>query len=390
MIHKTEKFNQLEGLRGLAAVAVVIHHLLPLLAAAYGWEELPEIYFLQQYSLDLLLPVHNGTMAVWIFWTLSGFVLSVSYFRSRKSSALEQRDILLSSLLRRYPRLFFPVLVSCLVSFWAIKGGLMTNLRASELIRPIDSSAADWMIALSDFTPSLAGVITNSVFFTSTYNAAVWTMPYELIGSVVVFCYLALVGHSRLRWLGYPLLIVLFFKFEMVWLNCFMAGIALADLHMVHPSFFLPHNADGPPNLYHRFQRSGIVALFVFASNYVLASFTKTPPLHLFTASTIIVGSTLLCQPISKFLSARWLVFLGRISFGVYLLHMTIICSFSGWLLELLLNGRPGTLGALFLLGTTLGLCVGVGWLFCRWVDDPSVAFAKQLSRFLLRNDSSN
>jgi peptidoglycan/LPS O-acetylase OafA/YrhL len=392
MTFNTQRFNHLEGLRGLAAIAVVIHHLLPFLTTICPTSPLPTGTLVWPITargqIDFFLPVHNGEVAVWVFWTLSGFVLSIGYFQRITNTPDEQRALLLSSTLRRYPRLFLPILASCLVSFLVMKADLTTNLISSEIIRPTDPTAADWLSSLSVVHPTLVGVLSNSLFFASTYNAAAWTMPKELLGSLFVFCYLALIGHSQLRRLGYAFLIPVFFRYDLAWLNCFVTGIALADFYTL-PLYFLRTRILGSYSIQFLQLRESIpFALIAFVTNYILASIVKTSPFQLVLISIFVVASVLFSRPLSKLLSLPWIVFLGRISFGIYLLHMTIICSFSGWLLALLMPRSAGTSGALVIFAGTLTLCTFCGWLFFRCIDAPSVSLSKHFSRFLMRTDS--
>jgi hypothetical protein len=90
----TGKLLHLEAVRGLAACAVVLNHLL----LAF-WP-----VFAEDRSISPLLKVtYKGSFAVAVFFVLSGFVLSLSFFRTRDVR------VVTSAAVRRYPRLALPV-----------------------------------------------------------------------------------------------------------------------------------------------------------------------------------------------------------------------------------------------------------------------------------------
>ncbi len=96
------KIIYLDGLRGLAAFIVVIYH------HFYGFY--PKFLYpsedkvLTQLSGSPLNIFYNGNFAVYIFFILSGYVLTYKFFKTRNYG------IIISSAARRYIRLLVPVL----------------------------------------------------------------------------------------------------------------------------------------------------------------------------------------------------------------------------------------------------------------------------------------
>ena len=120
-----DKMACFEAIRGLAALAVLFFHVLvaflPGLSAGKGpgGEELPAWLLLLARLLGRFL--WDGQMAVLLFFVLSGFVLSLTYWRNGSPSVLG------SATVRRYPRLMLPVAASVLLAYVLLLTGAMSN-----------------------------------------------------------------------------------------------------------------------------------------------------------------------------------------------------------------------------------------------------------------------
>lgn len=103
---KAGRFEYLDGLRGLAALAVVNHHFICAFAPWIFPD--PAIYRLLFVAGPLVI-LRNGIFAVYVFFALSGFVIANS--AARKGYSLPVR------LLTRYLRLAVPLTCSLLFAF---------------------------------------------------------------------------------------------------------------------------------------------------------------------------------------------------------------------------------------------------------------------------------
>lgn len=97
----TSRINALDGLRGWAAVTVVVYHVV--------WETFGSV--LPVIHNPLFAVFMNRSLAVALFFILSGEALSVAYFQSR------DEKLVVGSVLKRYSRLTIPVVASSLVVF---------------------------------------------------------------------------------------------------------------------------------------------------------------------------------------------------------------------------------------------------------------------------------
>ena len=113
----TAKINAAESIRGLACLAVVfshlamsffpfLHHFDPTETTDLNW-----VYQVHHLPLGFL---YSGDAAVFVFFVLSGYVLS--YAILKKPEQFQSR--LKNMMVKRYPRLMIPALTSCVI-IWA-------------------------------------------------------------------------------------------------------------------------------------------------------------------------------------------------------------------------------------------------------------------------------
>jgi len=81
----TEKMLTLEGIRGIAALVVIFDHLhlaffveVDIAIKSYLNTHTP--FLISKAGQYLFTGLHGGNFAVWVFWVMSGFVLSRKYF----------------------------------------------------------------------------------------------------------------------------------------------------------------------------------------------------------------------------------------------------------------------------------------------------------------------
>jgi peptidoglycan/LPS O-acetylase OafA/YrhL len=297
---KPRKFSSmayLDGLRGVAALFVMIHHYTCLFTPALleGWGSDPENSWILQ--LPLIRVVHSGSFMVVLFFVISGCVLSargLKLARSRKKP--EFTGSLASSVFRRWLRLHLPVIASmCVALFvsrmqwwthlqpdWLVPPGAPKNLTVVEanltIITPAPITNVSIVEAVSllarsgnlaerskfrlqwDWTgakknESLAfqledfvlGIIDVCDPFrgggvpglqSAGYNAGMilWTIPSEFLGSIVVFVVVLGIAWTR-TWLKLSMLafLVLWCHYTVRWsLATFLSGTFIAELTLIH------------------------------------------------------------------------------------------------------------------------------------------------------------
>ncbi len=289
---KTERFRFLDGLRGWAAVVVLLHHVfidgLPangLMADRILWAK---VFFL------------NGTLAVCVFFVISGFSLSIRYLDGGDGRALAR----IAS--GRYLRLALPILAICAITHALLLLGAIPP--AGQRPPPLD--------AFLTFAPTLQHLLSFSllkVFVAysgaETYDPPLWTMSYELYGSFLVFAVVALLRRSQLRTLMLGVLFVALAALQS-FLTLFVAGILIADL-------FLRGPRPAAANL------TG-AALCVAGLLLILLPSTWFGPVYIGGATCLTAGAVF-NMPVRRFFESRLSGFLGWISFPLYLVQAAVI-----------------------------------------------------------------
>lgn len=375
-----------QGLRGIAALVVVAGHLrgtfYPEIATVIG-ESLTEMpAWIPWVGIALFGALHNGDLAIWLFWMISGLVLSIPFFRYQaESKHTRARLYVASAALRRYPRLLLPIFVSVLVACIFHTLGWMHNVSLARSLGTADSN--QWLTGFYQFRASIPGCIKVAfwdAFFTydatTTYNPVLWTVPITWFGSLLTFGFLLLIGTTPYRTIFCPALGVVLIAIGKYWMFVFVAGIALADL-IVHWEDLLPKL----PRLgrwIRLLRRSRIASLLTGILLIFLAGLPNHAGVtHMIVAIGIVFAAWFFI-PYLSLLSMRPLLVLGRASFGIFLLHLPILFSWS-CRLYLFVEPTTGKVGGILLAAVfTYTVSIILGWTLFRYADRPAAAFLKK------------
>ena len=166
---------------------------------------------------------YTAGFEVCIFFVLSGFVLSYRFWQTQNT------DSLTSSSLRRYVRLTATPIVSILLSYILLEFSLYNY---EEIVQYLGSSFI--FANYFQLTPSLSDAIYESfwgMYFSystpTSYNPVLWTMSWELKGSLLTAAFLALFGKVRNR---FPLYIIFIILSINTLYPSFIFGVMFSDL----------------------------------------------------------------------------------------------------------------------------------------------------------------
>lgn len=348
----------LEGIRGLAAIVVVLwHNLLGFFPRQSG--SFAEFHHSGMRAMPWYGLVH-GTAAVTVFFVLSGLVLSRAYLLTGDAS------IIARGALKRWPRLAGPVIIVVVISALLDRLGLYRYDEAAAL------TGSSWLAghlfhavapeARTVVQAVLQGALT---FFRgdSTYDTSLWTMRYEMTGSYVVFGLVLILGQLRgsARAIAYLLcvsgLICLFLDLNTL---AFVAGVCIAHVQLAGFRR-MPPTAGAFLAIVgvYLLGYSGLDAGWFRPLARLFGGGASPFYLHL-TGAVLIITATDGTAPLRRLLQTRASAFLGWISFPLYLVHIPVLCSAgcAAFLSVLPLAGpRAASLGALL---TTAAVSVGV------------------------------
>jgi peptidoglycan/LPS O-acetylase OafA/YrhL len=316
----SRKLMELEALRGVAAVIVLFHHFLLVVAPRLHGRNFPDDPIAMVRTP--LFALVNGSAAVAIFFVLSGFVLT---FR-----AMEKRDWskLLAGAAKRWPRLVPLVAIVNILSAMFVMLGLYHDHSwfGAGVFRPA--------------TPVIGSALIEGVystFFTGStdFNAALWTMHYELFGSFAAYATgLLLIFQKSFPRAMVTGMIALLLTATLtgeggIYYAMLVAGVLIARIYMERDTAASALAFMSPWRVPIVLGAVGLVVVLCGYDGYSkpvgfyafmvpFASPTTGPLLHGIAAVAILV-LVLFCDPIRRSLAGPIAALLGRLSFPVYL-----------------------------------------------------------------------
>ncbi|MET0222202.1 MAG: acyltransferase [Tardiphaga sp.] len=370
-----KRIDYLDGLRGCAALAVLIFH--SLLIFSQPLSNLQDVLGRPGVLVSLIVKVlgllTNGNSAVCIFFILSGYVMA--------DFAGNTRLGLPAQFVRRYIRLALPVLITSTCAYLLLRFGLFRNTESARIF-------GGWLGLWYQFAPSgeamaLESVIGTFVDGANAYNPNLWTMRPEIMGSFYVLA-IGTIGRRRAwRTLLY-LCLAAYYVFD--YLPLFAVGALLreheATVRRVISGVFPPIAVFGLGYYFCSLPELGSAGLFLHLV-YPLPQFAfdNTRYWHSIGATLVLLG--VLGSPLLQTaFASRPGKFLGRISFTLYLIHVPVFCSLGAWLIVLLVPHGEATAAGIGL-PVTIAVSIGLATLLSPVVDGGAILLSRYVGRRL-------
>ncbi len=389
------KIGYLEGIRGIAAFLVFLHHFFLAFYPSY-YDGSPATAHLGGIELGYyaspLSFLTNGRFCVAVFFVLSGYVLSRKYYNQNNL------QVIVSSAQRRYFRLFIPIGFTVIVSYILLQLSLYDHLAAAKITQ------SWWLPQLWNVDPSFPTFLKNffyGVLFDgdNRYDTSLWTMSTEFFGSFLVFALLALTHNVKRRNFAFICVLVMLYATEhFYWAfpkNYFYCAFIFGMLLNYLETIAGKTAASSAKNI--------MVAL-AFAFGLLLGSFPSTgfvtgtcwkfiddPDIiksydvfHVIGAM-LVVSAVVFSQRLQGFFSRGIFIFLGFISFSLYLIHPLIIGAFSCPLFVKLYtpSAYNSNVFEVWLLSTIL--LILVSYFMAKKVDQFGISFSKRFDEWMGR-----
>jgi peptidoglycan/LPS O-acetylase OafA/YrhL len=346
-IASSVRLHEIDGLRGWAALSVVAFHIF--------WETFGIVQpGIRNPVLGFFL---DGSLAVSVFFVLSGEALSSAFFAGKGDRALAKLAV------KRYPRLTIPILATSVLTFVLLKAGAVNNHAASTLVH-----REDWLGSFLLQVPVSAAYTLKFALFRVYTDVRVpwsmspflWTMRIEMLGSLLVFAVLPL-----FRFLKYPLIALalgalVFMREESTSpFACFAFGMIFSAARL-RGLFARAHENPGVLAI-------SWCAVILLAATDGIAHWKEFGLIrdHIEPLAIALVFSIFCNRHLSNFFSSRLSRRLGTISFPVYLIQFPILVTVMSDAIVYASSHAGFTIWMVALIGTaTFALCVLAAFLF--------------------------
>ncbi|MBT8416491.1 MAG: acyltransferase family protein [Silicimonas sp.] len=282
-----ERIHALDGLRGWAALLVMLLHVYLQILPPDGIEHL---------KLELWWPL-TGKFAVAVFFLVTGFSLSVGFLNTGNAA------LVVRMVFGRYFRLIIPVFATCALTSAFMNAGLFM---------PVDARP-DMMGAYYSFEPTLAHLVRFALFdvifdysTAQSYAPPLWVISFEFFGSLIIAAMLLGVGDPARRPAMYLAALIGLYLYH-PWFALFVLGIVSVRLRDVLKQHATP--------------AAGGYLMVLGCTLSVL--FGENPYTLSLAAFLFFLGAFQLPVALA-FFSNRASRALGEISYPLYLLHVPV------------------------------------------------------------------
>lgn len=226
--------------------------------------------------------------------------------------------------------------------------------------------------------------IGNFFLYKDFYNPVLWTMTYELFGSFMIFYFLFFLGDKPWRYIVYPVVFVAFWNSYYL---AFFIGLLLSDLHnsgsnhlsMIKNKYviFLIASVGLFLGSFPLIKNQGIIY------DWMVFPITNVP-LYVFyhiIGAALFLLALLTSSRLQAFFSRNVFSYLGKISFSLYLIHFTILNSFSVWIFKKLSFYFSYHLSFFFTISVSMPIIFVLSHLMSRYVDEKTVLFLSKVTQ---------
>ncbi len=315
MVPDKNHIKNADGLRGLACMAVFFSHVVnTFFPYMHGFED--QKYNFESYFLNSPFDFfYSGAAGVYVFFVLSGVVLSASF---SKGFGIKKFTLFF---IKRYMRLMIPVLASCIIGY-VVYTGFKVNM----------NGISQWASRLGNYDYTMQGAIYDGTIGAfkdqkfSIYNWVLWTMRIEIIGSYLLAAFFVL-KFSQISLLSLFTGVMLYIyglassgDNTFYGLGCFFVG-----------SFFFSSDFRIGRKTATALLISGLYLAGVHYNSSWYQFFFGHADVRIMNDSIEMMGAILIALAALKsniidfILSSKLAVFLGKISFSVYLTHLSFI-----------------------------------------------------------------
>ncbi len=374
---QVQKLDFVDGLKVLSCLMIFNFHFINFFYCGF-YSLLPTDFhtqFLEAFvgssPLNILM---GGKFGVRIFMTISGFFVGYRFFITGDKKSLS------SGVVKKYFRLVFPIITANIAIYGLMKTGLFMNAQAS-----VAAGSQVFVGNYNQFQPSLFAAVWEAVwgcFATGAnqYNGPLWFIYYEFFGTLLIAAILSLLGNSKSRYVAYAIGCVLSIRSDFL---PFLLGAVICDLTYRPPMWL--------EKLSKQKWLMWLVLLFgLFLGSYppigerlegtIYAMIPAKVILYYIIGASCVLYAVLHLEFPQKVLGSRIVTWLNTYSYGFYLTHFFVLCTFSSGLFLALHEHMNYHLLAVINYVLSFALTVFISFLIQKYVETPGMKLANGIA----------
>lgn len=320
---------------------------------------------------------YKGGSAVSLFFVLSGLVLSLSCKKNNNEVLYIQ-----SSALKRYIRLGVPVAASVIICYLLMLMDIFPDKNSNAASMPLMAAFSfDENIVSAIWDASFGAMLFGNV----KYNYVLWTISIEFFGSILVYGFISLFSENKaiLRVISFIAFFCMFLSSDInvIYYGLFISGVFLSTFDV------------GKDNG----KISKLVSLLILFFGVYLVGYTPTsaaykdlvnfylylqseygaliqwPTFTISLGSFLIIASIFIDSRCLKVMTKRPVLFLGRLSFSIYLLHPFVISIIGYFIYK---NTTSPSIGAFVTFVLTSLITILISIPFYLYIDRKAIMLA--------------
>lgn len=373
------KLDYLDGLKVLSCLMIFNFHFINFFYPG-AYSLLPEHfhtgaleYIFGSTPLNILA---GGKFGVRIFMTLSGFFVGYRFFLTGDKKSLK------TGVVKKYFRLIFPIAAVNIAIFLLMSAGAYKNHEAS-----LSAGSQIFVGNYNTFVPSLLGALKEAFwgcFVTgeNQYNGPLWFIYYEFFGTLLIAAVLSLLGESRARYIVYAVCSIIFIRSDFL---PFILGTVVCDLTYQEPAWLCKLS-----------NKKWLMVLLLLCGLF-LGSFPPIGermegtlyqffPLKIILfyniGASIVIYALLHLKALAKVLAIKPLIWFNQFTYGFYLIHFAVLCTFSCGLYLALQDKLSYHVLALINGLLSFILTTALSWLMHRFIEKPGMRLAGKIGAY--------
>lgn len=319
----------------------------------------PTMQTLVESPLGIIVRGHESVM---FFFLLSGFVLSLPFLSGSQPNYA-------GYLIKRFFRIYVPYIISFFVVILLhILSPMRTGEGISGEVQSWWSHSLNWRL----FMEHISGIF---LFDAKAVNIVYWSLVHEMRISII-----------------FPFIVIILCRFKWFFtaisgLACFVLAIALSIDSLHYLSFFiyglLLARYRSEAAAWIRSRRS-LTRIAILLMSYICYTYATFLPLHVFAKDQIVglgaggfIATALASRRIGSALQTRIPMFLGHISYSLYLYHIPVLLS--------LVFFFYGIVPIPYLLIASVAIAIALAYVGWRYIEVPAIFLGRRLADNVIR-----